>query len=222
MQVKYLVHQGWGPSHFVGVYLPGGQKDFVATWLARPLNYLRALALAPGLFAKGLSGISHFGPDIYYKHIIQDGDITNIKKIDPGRINDMTMANVIAVIRGVMPAVGDGEVPPVGDGGGASDIDLEPGPDGELDVLFDPILVGPPLPPAPAPAVPPAPVAVPVVVEREPIDFNIGGYPAMRVTFDKWSHGTGNQRAYLYCKGCDHDKDGGRCRLYVSDTPVSN
>ena len=139
-----------------------------------------------------------------------DSNIDNISAIEPARIRDMTAADIKAIINGALalpPAA-----PPPGDGDVEMDGIAEPADD-LFDIEEEPFAV----PPTPHAAIIAAPVLVPIVAIQDPIEFNQPGYPAMKVTFDNLSHDTGNRRASLYCRNCDHDKDGARCRLYVND-----
>lgn len=207
--VQHLYAQGWAADGDCPAFFrQGGHKKFVSNWLSRPINYFRALSLAPVLFSKagGLFCLSHSAPAAYYKYLIQCVDTSSFASMPDADVLALTDATVKATIQGLALAPGyaapfagedsdDGGGSDGGGGGGGDVCDEEP----DAAPVHAPIAVA-------------KPIVGPEVERLEPVHCVVPGYPAMHVNFDMCVHQTGHRRAFTHCR--DHLPIN-RCRLEV-------
>ena len=65
-----LSELGWAPSATIrGQFVRGGVLEYASAY-GRPISYFAALSVCDTIFAKGVTGINHFGSDAYYRCLI--------------------------------------------------------------------------------------------------------------------------------------------------------
>lgn len=189
--VQHLLRSGWTP---IGAADPcpefhheGGAKRFLAQCIFQSRFYLHCLSMATFIFQKpgGLRGILHRGVESYFKALLQLRDLSVVERL--GEAGQRALRDREAkALASAETALAD-------------DIDDEPMPDleAQLAALLD------------VDAGQPCPSAMPIVPVEMSIRSRVPGTTATTVYFDRFTHSSGNQRAFVHCNA--HRK----CRLYI-------
>ena len=107
-----MLAQGWTPNVFCpAFYRPGEANQFQGDWLKSTLNCLRALLLAPVIFAKAgnIKGIALRGVNAYYQHLMVSPTLHSIAALDDDQLLALNNMQFQTYVKdGTLPGVAHG------------------------------------------------------------------------------------------------------------------